>query len=307
MPIFTAQKNKLTQIKEKKISLEKDIQNITEQNLETIFGYQFISTEVQLNNLRIDSLAFDTETNAFIIIEYKKDRNFSVVDQGYAYLALMLNNKADFILEYNEKMTGNLKKGEVDWSQSRVVFISPQFTTYQKGAIDFKDLPIELWEIKLYENNTVLFNPLKSAATSESIKTVSKDKTIAQVSKEVKEWTVDDHFKDDWTHSREIYEIIRDKIMALDERIMESPVKQYIGFKIDNKNVVEAHVYKSKITISLLRVKPKDLHDPERKTVYVKDSMKWYKKHITDIAVKSKKDINYAIDLVKQVYEKFNQ
>ncbi|MFZ1875504.1 MAG: hypothetical protein WAU25_00560, partial [Nitrososphaeraceae archaeon] len=66
-----------------------------------------------------------------------------VIDQGYAYLALLLNNKADFILLYNE--TGEKKTlNEVDWSQSRVIFISPSFTTYQRKAIEFRDLPIEL-------------------------------------------------------------------------------------------------------------------------------------------------------------------
>jgi hypothetical protein len=56
---------------------------------------------------------------------------------------LLLNNKADFILLYNE--TGEKKTlNEVDWSQSRVIFISPSFTTYQRKAIEFRDLPIEL-------------------------------------------------------------------------------------------------------------------------------------------------------------------
>jgi hypothetical protein len=67
--------------------------------------------------LRIDTLAFDNESKAFVIIEYNKDRNFSVVDQGTAYLNLMLNNKADFILEYNESLrSSSLKREEVDWS-----------------------------------------------------------------------------------------------------------------------------------------------------------------------------------------------
>jgi hypothetical protein len=48
-----------------------------------------------LHELRIDTFAFDNESKAFVIIEYKKDRNFSVVDQGLAYLNLMLNNKDD--------------------------------------------------------------------------------------------------------------------------------------------------------------------------------------------------------------------
>ena len=69
-----------------------------------------------MQNFRIDTLAFDTETKSFVRIEYKRDRSFSVVDQGFAYLSLMLNNKADFILEYNERMKDNLKREDVDWS-----------------------------------------------------------------------------------------------------------------------------------------------------------------------------------------------
>jgi hypothetical protein len=82
-------------------------------------------------------------------IEYKHDKNISVIDQGYAYLALLLNNKAEFILVYNE-MKKILIQNDVDWTQTRVVFISPNFTTYQRKAIDFKDSPIELCEVKLY-------------------------------------------------------------------------------------------------------------------------------------------------------------
>jgi len=109
MAIFNIQNRKLSPIREKSIDLEKDIQKLTEENLEVIFGLQFVSTEFALQNFRIDTLAFDKEANAFVIVEYKRDRSFSVIDQGYAYLALMLNNKADFILEYNEKAKENLK------------------------------------------------------------------------------------------------------------------------------------------------------------------------------------------------------
>ena len=52
--------------------LEKDIQNITEQNLRNIFGLDFVKSEFQLNDLRMDTLAFDDETKSFVIIEYKK-------------------------------------------------------------------------------------------------------------------------------------------------------------------------------------------------------------------------------------------
>ena len=58
--------------------------NLAEQNLKTILGIEFVKSEFALNNFRIDSLALDKEANAFVIIEYKRDKNFSVIDQGYA-------------------------------------------------------------------------------------------------------------------------------------------------------------------------------------------------------------------------------
>ena len=52
----------------------------------------------------------------------------------------MLNNKSDFILEYNENHKHSLKRTHVDWSQSRIIFVSPSFSNYQKQSINFKDI-----------------------------------------------------------------------------------------------------------------------------------------------------------------------
>ena len=186
MPLFSCQDNKLQRIRKVDFKYESEIQKLTEDNLEEIFGLEMVQSEFQLNNLRIDTLAFSRESNSFVIIEYKRGVNFSVIDQGYAYLALLLNNKADFILEYNERMDANLKRSDVDWSQSKVIFVSPQFTTYQRKSIEFKDLAFELWEINNYANGTVLFNQIKSPELSESIKTVTqKSNVVHKVDNEV--------------------------------------------------------------------------------------------------------------------------
>ena len=132
MSTYKIYTDQLTLIKEKPFKLEKEIQNIVEKNLQTLLGLDFIKTEFSIGTFRIDSLAFDSDKKSFVIIEYKRDKNFSVIDQGYAYLSLMLNNKAEFILEYNESKSGTLKRNDVDWSQSKVLFVSPNFTTYQK-------------------------------------------------------------------------------------------------------------------------------------------------------------------------------
>lgn len=105
----------LESIKEVTFKLEREIQKLTEENMNTVLKLDFVKSEFSLNQFRI---------------EYKRDKNFSVIDQGYAYLSLMLNNKADFILEYNEIKKKTLKRNNVDWSQSKVIFISPSFTTY---------------------------------------------------------------------------------------------------------------------------------------------------------------------------------
>jgi len=122
--------------------LEKDIQELVEGNTRTLFGLEFVRSEFSVDNFRIDTLCFDPESRSFTIIEYKKDKNFSVIDQGYTYLSLLLNNKAEFILEYNELTEQTLKRGDVDWSQSRVIFISPRYTSYQKHSVNFKDVPV---------------------------------------------------------------------------------------------------------------------------------------------------------------------
>src|SRR5215212_11693515 len=102
MRIFNLRGTVLDEINREQFLLEREIQRITETNLKSLFGLQPVKSEFELKGLRIDTLAFDPESRGFTIIEYKRDRNFSVVDQGMAYLNLMLNNKADFILEYNE-------------------------------------------------------------------------------------------------------------------------------------------------------------------------------------------------------------
>ncbi len=167
MPIYKQSGNKLIPIKERKIGFEKTIQTLVEANLSNIFDLDFICSEFQLHNLRIDTLAFDDELKSFVVIEYKKDRSFSVIDQGYAYLALLLNNKADFVLEYNEKCKKNLRKDDIDWSQSKVIFVASSFTKYQQEAMGFQDLPIELWEVKQYDNDLLLFNELPAPEKSE--------------------------------------------------------------------------------------------------------------------------------------------
>ena len=107
MDLYNLKKNKLEEVNRVNFKLEKEIQTLVEENVETLFDLEFISSEFSVGNFRLDSLCFDNETNSFVVIEYKKGSSYSVIDQGYSYMSIMLNNKSDFILEYIEQ-TGNL-------------------------------------------------------------------------------------------------------------------------------------------------------------------------------------------------------
>ena len=68
--------------------------------------------------IEIDFLVIFGEILNYDLLELKYDRNFSVIDQGYAYLSLLLNNKGEFILKFNENKKGFLKKDDVDWNDT---------------------------------------------------------------------------------------------------------------------------------------------------------------------------------------------
>jgi predicted transport protein len=302
MALYNLQNQKLQIIKEDSFKLEKDIQAITEKNLEYIFGLKFIKSEFSLNNLRIDSLAFDNDSKSFVIIEYKRDKNFSVIDQGYAYLSLMLNNKADFILEYNESTNTNLKRDDVDWSQSRVMFVSPAFSKYQQQAINFRDLPIELWEITKYQNDLIQYSRLKSPETSESINKISKSNEIVdKVTEEVKVYTEEDHLKSADEEILSLYEEFKNQILSLDDKIEVIPKKKYIAFKASS-NFIDVLPQKGKIKF-WLNIPKGELNDPYNVSRDVSEIGHWGNGDY-EFILNSSSDFINLMPLIKQSYER---
>ena len=263
MSIYTNKNGTITQIKEKPFKLEKEIQQLFESNLNTIMGLKLVKSEFSIKNKRIDSLAYDAQNNAFIIIEYKRDKNISVVDQGFTYLGLMLENKADIIVEYNESLKKQLKRDEVDWSQTRVVFVSTSFTENQKSATNFKDLAIELWEIKRFENDTVSITPIKKSKSGESIKPLTeKNKELKAVQDEIKVYTEEDHLIKPTEEIKELYELVRNRILALADDIEIIHKKIYIVFRKDKKNFCSLHLQKNNIKI-WLNAKWGEINEPK--------------------------------------------
>jgi predicted transport protein len=302
MPHYKFDKDILKSIEEKPFKLEKEIQTLVESNLDLLFDLKFVRTEFQLNDLRIDSLAYDRQSKSFVIIEYKKDKRFSVIDQGFAYLSLMLNNKADFILECNEQTESVLKKNDVDWTQSKIIFISQSFTNYQKQAISFKDLPIELWEIKKYEDSSISLNQLVSPTSSESIRTLSKAGTVVEkVSKEVKKYTEEDHISKIPENIIDLYTRFKEMVLAISDSVSIRPRKLYVGF-VAKRNFTDVVVQKSQLKI-FLNLSKGTLDDPSKLARDISNVGHWGNGDY-EISFSTSDKLEYILSLVKQAYLK---
>lgn len=309
MPIYKNTKNKLQSVKEKIFKLEKDIQGLVEQNLIELFGIDFVESERVINGLRIDTLGFDPETKSFVIIEYKRGSSFSIVDQGFSYLSLLLNNKADFILEYNEKNKNQLKRTDIDWSQSRIIFVSPGYTTHQINAVNFKNAPFELWEIKQYENSTVSLNQIKNDDSQELMPNIDDKPAFKEFKKQTKEHSESALFNNR-KKAKELYYSFKEKITDIYPELIFDPKSSAISVKhSDNwRVVVYINPYTDKLRLTFTRSLAKDYQDSEHrlKNASEKDIIHYGQK-MTSLDLKKDEDVEYAIGIFQQAYKKFKK
>lgn len=298
MKIFTSKKGQLSQLKQQKFKLEKDIQRLFEENLTLLSGYIFIRSEFSIKNSRIDTLAFDPETQAFVIIEYKRQQNSSVVDQGISYLNLMLEYKADFIVEYNEKQKVPLKRNDVDWSQSKVIFVSPAFNDFQIQATNFKDLPIELWEVNRFDNDIITLNIINKLKSAPNIKAVSNEKREElSILKEIKVYQESDHLADKTDFIQELYESFRQAILNLDQNIEINVRKLYIAFKKD-RNIADIRIQQKNLKI-WINLPYGELDDPKNLAKNVSNTGHWGNGDY-EITIESTQYLEYIMSLIKQ-------
>lgn len=302
MAIYSIKNNKLQEVHEQPFRLEREIQEIFEANLSDVMGLKLVRSEFAIKNKRIDTLAYDEQSKAFIIIEYKRDKNISVVDQGFTYLGLMLENKADFVLEHQVQLDSNLRMTDVDWSQTRVVFVSPSFTDNQIQATNFKDIAIELWEIKRYTNGTVAISPVKKSKSAASIKPITQQNTdLKAIAEEIRVYAEEDHRIATSEEIFELYEKFRDAILNLADDIEIKPQKHYVSFKKDG-NIACLEMQKKKMKI-YIGAKAGKLDDPKRIAKDV-SSIGHYGTGDYEVQVTNDNDLEYIMSLIKQVVAK---
>ena len=283
------------ELKQNDFKNEKELQTFFENNIDSILGYKFIDTEFIVGNFRIDSLAFDEESKSFRIIEYKNVKNYSLVDQGYTYLKLMLERKADFVLHYNIKTKSSLTTKDIDWSQSRIIFVSPIYTAYQLNATDFKNIPIDLVKVTRYEEDIIGIDFIKKTSNVK-VQDIQTESIQNDVNKEIIVYTEEDHLSKASDDIRNIYEKLKNRILELDDIDVEAK-KLYIAFK-GSRNITDIEFHKNKLKV-YINMKKGSLNDPLKIAKDISNTGHWGNGDYC-VTINSEDEIDNIIPLIKQ-------
>ncbi len=323
MFLYSNSKDSYTNVKSIPFDNEKDIQNIVENNMDTLLNLEFIESEFIVGDFRLDSVCLDPETNSFVIIEYKLDKNHALTDQGYSYLNTMMNNKSKFVLSLSQKRNELFTEKDFNWKDSKVVFISQTFSKYQLNAFA-KDLPFELVRIKKFESNDILLDHI-SPQYSESFSysdSKSKTKNNNTSKDEFKKTTEEEHLSK-LTDSKllDLYNLIKERILDLGKYEV-NVTSSYIGFRLDKfNNLVTIKTRKDKFSLNVvLGWVDKDgskspsyfeLDDPKKVAVH-KDwnsknmgGSKGYRYYVVVDTKTSNEDLDYIMFLIKQKHNVF--
>jgi len=296
MPIFQIKNKKAIPLKEKNFESEQKLQEFIDENLNEFFGLKFVKREFGGEGLSIDTIAYDPETKGPVLIEYKKDTQVSVVDQGIAYLDWLLNHKGDYLVLLEEK----LKTKDVDWSQARVIFVAKNYSPHQIRAAGMKGVPFELWRFDLYENLFSL-QMVETPKSDVSLSSIIKTKAAREISKEIKTPTIEDHLKKANDRTKELLGAMREKILSLDDRIIEKPVTWYIGYKVNWYNFTAIHVYKEKLKIEVRKQKLEK--DKDKRFTKYPARYGYGKTPLWWAYISKEAELNYFLEVIKESYE----
>lgn len=262
MPIFDIVGNELSAVQQKNFALEKDLQNLIESNLATVFNCRLVATEFSTGTQhagRIDSLALSEEDNP-VIIEYKKVESSDLINQSLFYLSWLYDHRGDFELAAQHALgSGSL---QVDWSNVRVICIAPNFKKYDLHAVQMMGAPIELWKYRLFTNESLYLeevfqassrnSPTSTQPTANTLKNpimVEAGKKAA-LTRATGIYTFEERLDGKSKEISDLAFTVKEFILDLDPSIEEVPKKFYVAYK-SSQNIVCVEVQAKNIKLFL--------------------------------------------------------
>ena len=293
MPIFKKEDGKLKKLKASAFDKEKSLQSLVEENLYEVLDMHLLASEYDTTfGGRIDTLAVDTD-GAPVIIEYKKNRNHNVINQGLSYLRWLQAQKVEFFeMLILKKLAKEIVKNiDVDWKNPRVICIAESYSKFDIDTVEVIPMRIELFRYRYYEDGILSLEPL---AVSEQ---KSKSETSASIEKPVIDLTIDDLISKTSDNMKEIFSELRRRIFELDQNIMEKATRLYVAYRV-SKNFAEIHIGKDQLRIHL---RPIEYEDPKAIVEKIPESYRWTMDR--KIYLKKKEELDYVFGLIEQSYK----
>ena len=301
MALFKINNSSVKKIIARDIGLERNLQGLFEKNLEEILNIVFLAHEYSTSfGGRIDTLSID-KNGSPCIIEYKKSQNDNVINQGLSYLRWLLDHRADFeILCQNKKV--DIK---IDWDSPRVICIAESYNKFDLDTADILPINVELLRYRIYDENILYVEPENyqkvRISTSGIVKKAKQGKE--KIERLQKTYSIDDHLSEVDKQTVNLFQTLREKILSLDEKIIEEAKKLYIAYKTStNFTDIVVKQYGLKI---FLNVKSGQLNDPQS---LARDLEK--PRHIGhwgngdyEVKLKKESDLETVFALVKQSYD----
>lgn len=306
MPIFNLKNKTLEPVKLINFKLERELQELVEKNLESVFNCKFVATEFSTGAEhagRIDTLALSEDNNP-VIIEYKKEESSDLINQSLFYLSWIQDHRGDFQVAV-EKILG--KNTEVDWSEVRVICIAPGFKKYDLHAVKQMGANIELWHYKLFDNSTFSLEEVFRKSGYSSNKN-NEGKTVvhteaakkAAITRATGEYTFDEHVDGIEANVKGWAQEIREFSMGIDDSVEEVPKKFYVAYKVA-QHFVCMQTQKNKLILHL-KLNPKDFKKLPENARDVSE-IGHYGTGNFEYLVKSESDLDEAKSLIKRAYE----
>ncbi|MGI5935833.1 MAG: DUF5655 domain-containing protein [Oscillospiraceae bacterium] len=291
-------KNEAKELVGTSVAIEKSLQTLIENNMETFFGIKFLASEYPTGKNhggRIDSLGID-ENYCPVILEYKRALNENVINQGLYYLDWLMDHKAEFKLLVMEKM-GKGIGDKIEWSMPRLLCIAGDFTKFDEYAVKQINRNIELIRYKKYEDDLILFE-LVNATTASQTAIVSDDGSTKHSAYK----TVTEYLQQADKELQDMYYSVRDFILNLGDDIQEKVLKYYIAFKkIRNFACVEIYP-KSKTILIYLNINPDEVELKEGFTRDVRN-IGHYGTGNLEVRINSQDDFEKAKVLIAKSYD----
>jgi predicted transport protein len=209
------------------VKLEKKLQTLIEKHLETFLHVRFVATEYSTGKThagRIDTLGID-ENFCPTIIEYKRNSNANVINQGLFYLDWLMDHKAEFELLV-QRQFGQEAAEQLDWSGPRLLCIAEDFTRYDIHAIQQINRNIELLRYTLFGDDLLLLD-LVNVVSAEPI-----DDGDGGNGGGPKQYTTqEEYLARAEAQLKELFEACRDHIQGLGDDVQIKFLKWYIACK----------------------------------------------------------------------------